>query len=344
MAQFLPSCNKCLRRIDNGQGSVLSCGHFCCDSCSYQPDKCPACNEVCSAESLLTPGPEVIDYLIPPAQAIKQVLEVLNFQDDHHQTIRRRFEEEASRHGKKLAELNRVLVAARSENQALKSQLSVLENELVQLRHRSGVASGLPPLSDLATPSGSAHGSSGSGSSSSFFSQSFSHQSTPSGSSRLGGSSSSGGSWGSTPRQQHSSSSRSVHSSGGPPTPQQFERSHSHEPPSAPTPPTPQAQQQLRDLRGRGHPLPSPRHDASGAQYQLRTPGSSGTMPPGTPRGSSVRTEPPSPLQARAIPHQALLLQGMTPRHGRGAGSNFDVMWVTTSNFFFTLCVFVFSL
>jgi hypothetical protein len=37
--QFVPSCSRCLRRISDGQGSVLSCSHFVCDPCAYQPTK-----------------------------------------------------------------------------------------------------------------------------------------------------------------------------------------------------------------------------------------------------------------------------------------------------------------
>ena len=66
------SCLVCFKPIENNAGSVLSCGHFICDKCAIQPERCPVCNEECAAQSLLSADEEVKGYLMAPDQVINR--------------------------------------------------------------------------------------------------------------------------------------------------------------------------------------------------------------------------------------------------------------------------------
>jgi hypothetical protein len=89
----------------------------------------------------LNPSQAVVDFLLPPLEKMKEVIDVLRFQDDHHSDVRRRFEEENSRHAHKLTETLRVLQFEREENAKLKSQLMMQEKELLYFRERHGNSS-----------------------------------------------------------------------------------------------------------------------------------------------------------------------------------------------------------
>ena len=78
--KFVFSCLLCLKRIEDGNGSVLSCKHFVCNSCAMQPDKCPICHAIVRSEPLNGTSEVVADFLIDGAEHFKRALEVSELQ------------------------------------------------------------------------------------------------------------------------------------------------------------------------------------------------------------------------------------------------------------------------